>query len=333
MRFVADHELVGVAAERVDVAREPGVRLNREWVRAQRLLAALDRRCEAVAVTLCGQVVRELGDEQAPVREDEDAERSRGVDEAGCGDGLARRGRMTEAVAPDRTGILFRRQLRLFVVLVLGVGERLVLVLLVDDLLDGVPVAVAVFLLALRRGDQLGEHARQGVDLVPPQRRAGCRVRLRVGEHALEPEHQPVVHLPLRARPGLAGVQLGDRVVERSTACSPWRERLLDLFAVMEEWLARPRLGAVCGGGKRVRRLGEGGRLNGFLHVRSTSIVLQTSKGARSGVPWSSGAERKHTLGSGDVNPATEAVRLRGPCPSGRRCRGSSAPGARRAPG
>ena len=34
-----------------------------------------------------------------------------------------------------------------------------------------------------------------------------------------------------------------------------------------------------------VRRLGEDGRLGGFLHVRSTSFVLQTSKGARSRVP------------------------------------------------
>src|SRR5437899_1922890 len=83
-----------------------------------------------------------------------------------------------------------------------------------------------------------------------------------------------------RARPRLAGVHFGDRVVEGTAAGGAGRERLLDVFAGIQEWLARPRLGAVCSSGKCVRRLGEGGRLNGFLHVRSTSIVLQTSKGA-----------------------------------------------------
>ena len=76
------------------------------------------------------------------MREDQDAERARGVDEAGGGDRLARRGRVAEAVAADRAGILLRRQLRLFLLVLLAFGERLVLVLLVDDLLDdGVPVA------------------------------------------------------------------------------------------------------------------------------------------------------------------------------------------------
>ncbi len=77
------------------------------------------------------------------MREDEDAERARRVDEAGGGDRLAGRGRVAEAVAADRAGILLRRQLDFLVLVVLAVGERLVVVLLVDELLDdGVPVAV-----------------------------------------------------------------------------------------------------------------------------------------------------------------------------------------------
>ncbi len=70
----------------------------------------------------------------------------------------------------------------------------------------------------------------------------------------------------------------------------------------MKEWLARPRLGAVCSGGKLVRRLGEDGRLYGFLHVRSTSLVLQTSKGARSGVPLVERRRVQHTRHRGVVN-------------------------------
>src|SRR3954454_7887474 len=37
-------------------------------------------------------------------------------------------------------------------------------------------------------------------------------------------------------------------------------------------------------------------------------FVLQTSKDARSGVPWSSGAEDKHTLGFQDVNSGTAGI-------------------------
>ena len=163
-------------------------------------------------------------------------------------------------------------------------------------------VAVAVLLLALRCGDQLGEHPGERVDLVLAERGAGGGVRLRLAEHPLEPEHQRVAHLPLRARPGVARLDLGGRVVERATPRRSRGEHLLDVFAVMKEWLARPRLGAVCSGGKLVRRLGEDGRLYGFLHVRSTSLVLQTSKGARSGVPLVERRRVQHTRRSGVVN-------------------------------
>ncbi len=58
------------------MACEPRVRLDRERVLHERLLAREDRFGEAVAVTLGRQVARELRDEQAAVSEDEHAERA-----------------------------------------------------------------------------------------------------------------------------------------------------------------------------------------------------------------------------------------------------------------
>ena len=158
------------------------------------------------------------------MREDQDAERARGLDEAGGGDRLAGRGRMPEPVAPDRTGVFLGRQRLLVLVgIVVALGERLVVLLVVGRLVDGgvVPVAVPVLLLALRRGDQLGEHAGERVDLVPAERRPRGGVRLRLAEYALEPEHERVVHLPARARPGIARVHLRDRVVQGAATGAP----------------------------------------------------------------------------------------------------------------
>src|SRR5207248_1702451 len=106
VRLVADHELVRLARQRVLVAREPRVRLDRQRITAaQRLLAAFDLRRETVAVPLRGQIALELRDEQTAVREDENPERAGRLDEPrGC-DRLARRGRMAEAIAPDRARI------------------------------------------------------------------------------------------------------------------------------------------------------------------------------------------------------------------------------------
>jgi hypothetical protein len=58
----------------------------------------------------------------------------------------------------------------------------------------------------------------------------------------------------------------------------------------VEERLARPRFGAVGIGGKRVRRLGEDDRLSGFLHMCSTSLVLQNLERCALASPLSSGA-------------------------------------------
>ena len=216
VRLVADHELVGLPRDRVDVAGEPGVGLDRDRIAPQRLLPGLDRVGEAVAVPLRRQVVAELGDEEAAMGEDQDSERASGLDEPGGCDRLPRGGRMPEAIAALGARVLtlvLRRQL--LVVLVLGLAQ---LVVLVDLLLGlGVPVAVAVLVFecrALIRGDQLGEHPGERVDLMPSQlrtRRGGGRLR---GEDPLEPEHQPEADLPARRRSRASRVELGERLVE-----------------------------------------------------------------------------------------------------------------------
>ena len=99
MGLVADDELVRAPRQLVAVAGEPGVRLDGEGVRPERLLAAFDRVDEAVAVSLRREVAAELVDEEAAVGEDEDAEVARGLDEPRCRDRLAGRGRVAEAVS------------------------------------------------------------------------------------------------------------------------------------------------------------------------------------------------------------------------------------------
>jgi hypothetical protein len=98
------------------VACEPGVSLDRDRIAAQRLLARLDEVGESVGVALGRQVALELGDEQAPVGQDQDSERARCLDEARRGDRLAGRGRMAEAIAPGGRRILADEALRLVVV-------------------------------------------------------------------------------------------------------------------------------------------------------------------------------------------------------------------------
>ena len=241
MRLVADHELVGGRRELVAVAGEPGVGLDRERVRAERLAALLDRVGEALAVALGREVAAELVDEQPAVREDQDAELAGRLDEPGSGDRLARRGRVTEAIAPRGAGILADERL---VGLLVDELEILVLlvVLLLDELRDApVRASVAVLLdVALGRRDQLGQHPGECVDLVAPQRCARGR-RGRLGrEHPLEAEHQAVAHLPDGGGDAATGVDLLDRVVERPAARGPGSERDVRLLARVEERLAEP---------------------------------------------------------------------------------------------
>src|SRR5581483_12367133 len=104
-------ELVRLAVDRIDVTREPRVRLDRQRVRAARLHAGLERVGVSVGIALGLQVALELRDEQSAVREDEDAERACGLDEARGRDRLAGRGRVAEAVAADGARILLGREL------------------------------------------------------------------------------------------------------------------------------------------------------------------------------------------------------------------------------
>jgi hypothetical protein len=74
VRLVAEDEVVGLAVDLRPVTREPGVGLDRDRVLARRALAAEHGGGEPVAVALRREVARELGDEQTPVGEDQDAE-------------------------------------------------------------------------------------------------------------------------------------------------------------------------------------------------------------------------------------------------------------------
>ena len=62
-----------------------------------------------------------------------------------------------------------------------------------------------------------------------------------VGEHALQPEHQGIANLPLWARALPAGLELGDRVVERTAPCRARCEHLRGVFALVKGKLAKER--------------------------------------------------------------------------------------------
>ena len=69
-------------------------------------------------------------------------------------------------------------------------------------------------------------------------------MRLVVGEQPFEAEHQRVLAPPLDRRLLAAGVDLGQRVVERAAACRPGREHLVALLALVHERLERELLRA-----------------------------------------------------------------------------------------
>jgi hypothetical protein len=97
---------------------------------------------------------------------------------------------------------------------------------------------------AHRLGQQRGQRARQGVDLVGRERGAVRQLGLLLREHALEAEQQREL-APPRGRGDLqSGIELGQRLVERATARRPRRERDRRVLAGVHERLARERLGA-----------------------------------------------------------------------------------------
>ena len=266
------------------MAREPGVGLDGERVVAERLLPLEHRGSQPVAVALRGQVARELVDQEAPVREDQDAHRPRSLDVAAGGDRLSRGRRMTEPIAADGARVLVQAVfLALAAVFALGLLVELVLVLL-DPLLAKLAVllAVAVLGLLLMAGDQLSEHARERVDLVTPELCPGGKPRRLVGQRALEPEHQGVFDLPLGRRRTPAGAHLGESGIERPPACAPLGEHLDGLFARVEERFAGPGLRPEGGRRQGVRSLRLDSRMAyRFLHGRSAAALPASQRCAR----------------------------------------------------
>jgi hypothetical protein len=113
----------------------------------------------------------------------------------------------------------------------------LLLVLLLDLVGLAVPVAVLVVLVeraALEVADQRGELARERVDLVAAQRRAGGQLRLGVVQDAVEPEDERVVAPPLVARLGQAALHLGQGGVEGGAADRAFGERDRRVLAFMQ---------------------------------------------------------------------------------------------------
>ena len=230
---------------------------------------------EAVGVALGREIARELGDEQAAVREDQDAEAPRRLDEAGRRDRLARRRGMAEAIAACRARVV-ALELGLELLLLHEAGVEVVLGVLVELDLgdDAVATAVPVPVLlgvALRGGDELGEHPGQRIHLVAAELGSGRGSRQVLGQDPLEPEHEPVANLPAGRGLGQAGLHLLERVVERGPAGGAGRERNGGILVRGQERLAEPGFGAA---GRRaqilrcVRRQRRGSRR--FVHMRST---------------------------------------------------------------
>ena len=175
VRLVADDDRVGVG----DVARvadEPLVGLDRHRA-VGAVLAAHERRGDALAVAAVAQLAEELVDEVAAVREDQDPAGPRALDEAERRDGLAGAGRVLEPEALGGVGVLGRLgQLPLAGVL----RRRLVLPVL--RLLG----LVLVLVVALLAGDPGRARARRR----PPRRRrrSRCRSRTRRAARSSVPE-------------------------------------------------------------------------------------------------------------------------------------------------
>ena len=126
-----------------------------------------------------------------------------GLDEAGRGDRLPRRGRVAEAEAAHGAGVL---------ALELGSSGSSSSASASPSSSSGssscsasgsaaaVAVAVGVGRGLLVERDQLRQHPGERVHLVAAQLRPGRELRRLLAEHALEPEHEAAVALPARRR-------------------------------------------------------------------------------------------------------------------------------------
>src|SRR5438067_6358446 len=195
---------------------------------------------------------------------------------------------MTEPVAAHRTGVGAGPTCRGLLLLECVLGrllDRLVFLLFLDGLLERDAVAVPVDVL-LVRGDELGQHSRERIDLMAAELGTRSEVRGLLGEHAFEPEHEAVLHLPARRRLPVPRLDLGDRVVDGTAARRPGREHACRILAFAQEGLACPGFCSEGGGRQAVRGLRLGGRnLCRLLHARSASVRCNESTRADSRTP------------------------------------------------
>jgi hypothetical protein len=251
--LVADDDRVGVG-DLLVVADEPLVGLDRD--RSFGVVAVAEqRRAQPLLVAAVGDLADELVDEVAAVGEDEDAAGAGGLDETDGGHGLAGAGRVLEpeaALGPRVLGGLLDHLLVLvdglfLPVLGLLVGIHLVVVLV--DLAGTVEIGTGRRLdpvAVLRRhpggsrlllAHQLGQRAREGIDLVRVEFGAVAKLRRLVGEEALQPQQQREVPAPLDRGVLGAFVELLQRAVQSPAPRRPRRQRLRSL-AVEQEGLA-----------------------------------------------------------------------------------------------
>ena len=197
------------------------------------VLAAHERRGDALAVAAVAQLAEELVDEVAAVGEDQRAAGARALDEAERGDRLAGARRVLEPEALGGVGILRRLGELLLLggvarAVVVPVLRLLRLVLVVELLLagdagrrergrllrDGAVGGRAV----ARLGEQRGQRAGERVDLVRGEDGAVDELGLVLGEQAVEPEQERPALAPRHRRDLRAGLELGQRRVERAAA-------------------------------------------------------------------------------------------------------------------
>ena len=230
MRLVADHDRVGVR-DLPGVAHEPLIGLDGHRSARRRLVAVApqQRPRDTVAIAAVAQLAEELVHEVAAVSEDQDAAGARSLGEAERGHGLAGPGRMLEPEAPAGARVLQGGVRRCLLLGLLGrvpverllVGELVALQL---DLAGGqllgrhMPVAAR----AVPRHEQLGrerdQRAGERVHLMRGQHGAVHQVGLVLGQHPLESQRERVVAPPSHGGLGAAGVELGQRGVQRGAA-------------------------------------------------------------------------------------------------------------------